>query len=98
MRKWLFALVLVSGVARAQDSVFKKYLAQNESRLEHGSAPGWDLLKQDAARSSFWLFLCPVFGFALSNLFTQEPITWFTLVGMALVIGGIYWEQRQARR
>jgi probable blue pigment (indigoidine) exporter len=52
------------------------------------------LLKQDAARSSFWLFLCPVFGFALSNLFTQEPITWFTLVGMALVIGGIYWEQR----
>jgi probable blue pigment (indigoidine) exporter len=52
------------------------------------------LLKQDAARSSFWLFLCPVFGFALSNLFTQEPITWFTLVGMALAIGGIYWEQK----
>jgi drug/metabolite transporter (DMT)-like permease len=52
------------------------------------------LLKKDAARSSFWLFLCPVFGFALSNLFTHEPITWFTLVGMALVIGGIYWEQR----
>ena len=52
------------------------------------------LLKQDAARSSFWLFLCPVFGFALSNLFTQEPITWFTLVGMALVIGGIYWERQ----
>jgi hypothetical protein len=51
MRKWLFALVLVSGVARAQDSVFKKYLAQNESRLEHGSAPGWDLLKQDAAQA-----------------------------------------------
>jgi probable blue pigment (indigoidine) exporter len=52
------------------------------------------LLKQDAARSSFWLFLCPVFGFVLSNLFTHEPITWFTLVGMALVIGGIYWERQ----
>ena len=52
------------------------------------------LLKRDAARSSFWLFLCPVFGFVLSNLFTKEPITWFTLVGMALVIGGIYWEQK----
>jgi probable blue pigment (indigoidine) exporter len=50
------------------------------------------LLKRDAARSSFWLFLCPVFGFALSNFFTHEPITWFTLVGMALVIGGIYWQ------
>ena len=52
------------------------------------------LLKRDAARSSFWLFLCPVFGFVLSNVFTHEPITWFTLVGMALVIGGIYWEQK----
>jgi drug/metabolite transporter (DMT)-like permease len=52
------------------------------------------LLKRDAARSSFWLFLCPVFGFVLSNVFTKEPITWFTLAGMALVIGGIYWEQR----
>jgi probable blue pigment (indigoidine) exporter len=52
------------------------------------------LLKRDATRSSFWLFLCPVFGFALSNLFTHEAITWFTIVGMALVIGGIYWEQK----
>jgi len=52
------------------------------------------LLKRDAVRSSFWLFLCPVFGFLLSNLFTKEPITWFTLVGMGLVIGGIYWEQK----
>jgi probable blue pigment (indigoidine) exporter len=52
------------------------------------------LLKRDAVRSSFWLFLCPVFGFGLSNLFTNEPITWFTLVGMGLVIGGIYWEQK----
>ncbi len=52
------------------------------------------LLRRDAARSSFWLFLCPVFGFVLSNLFTHEPITWFTFVGMGLVIGGIYWEQK----
>lgn len=50
------------------------------------------LLKENAARASFWLFLCPVFGFALSNLFTQEPITLFTIAGMALVIGGIYWQ------
>jgi len=50
------------------------------------------LLKRDAARSSFWLFLTPVFGFAISNVFTGEPITGYTLVGMALVIGGIYWQ------
>ena len=50
------------------------------------------LLKQDAARSSFWLFLCPVFGFAISNIFTGEPITAYTIVGMGLVIVGIYWQ------
>jgi drug/metabolite transporter (DMT)-like permease len=48
------------------------------------------LLHEDAERSSFWLFLCPVFGFILSNIFTHEPLTFFTLVGMLLVLGGIY--------
>jgi probable blue pigment (indigoidine) exporter len=50
------------------------------------------LLNTDAARSSFWLFLCPVFGFIISNIFTGEPITLYTVGGMVLVIGGIYWE------
>lgn len=54
------------------------------------------LLKRDAARSSFWLFLTPVFGFAISNVFTGEPITGYTLAGMALVIGGIYWQNRRS--
>jgi len=52
------------------------------------------LLHEDAERSSFWLFLCPVFGFILSNIFTHEPLTLFTLAGMLLVIGGIYWQQQ----
>ena len=52
------------------------------------------LLHEDAERSSFWLFLCPVFGFILSNIFTHEPLTLFTLVGMLLVLGGIYWQQK----
>lgn len=52
------------------------------------------LLREDAARSSFWLFLCPVFGFILSNIFTGEPITAYTLGGMALVIAGIYRQRR----
>jgi probable blue pigment (indigoidine) exporter len=51
------------------------------------------LLHKDAARSSFWLFLTPVFGFILSNIFTHEPITVYTLTGMILVLGGIYWQQ-----
>ena len=55
------------------------------------------LLREDAARSSFWLFLCPVFGFLISHLFTHEPITAYTLVGMAIVIGGIYWQNSRTR-
>lgn len=50
------------------------------------------LLHEDAQRSSFWLFLTPVFGFILSNIFTHEPLTLWTLSGMVLVIGGIYWQ------
>jgi probable blue pigment (indigoidine) exporter len=52
------------------------------------------LLKTDAARSSFWLFLCPVFGFVISSLFTHEPLTAWTFGGMALVIAGIWWENQ----
>jgi len=55
------------------------------------------LLKRDAARSSFWLFLTPVFGFVISNVFTGEPITGYTIAGMLLVIGGIYWQNRGRR-
>jgi drug/metabolite transporter (DMT)-like permease len=29
------------------------------------------------------------------NIFTGEPITGYTLVGMGLVIGGIYWQNRK---
>lgn len=56
------------------------------------------LLKQDATRASFWLFLCPVFGFIIANAVTHEPITGYTIAGMALVIGGIYWQSAKAPR
>jgi len=50
------------------------------------------LLREDAARASFWLFLCPVFGFLIANVVTGEPITIYTVGGMGLVIGGIWWQ------
>lgn len=53
------------------------------------------LLKADAARSSYWLFLCPVFGFLISAVFTHEPLTGYTFSGMALVIAGIWWEHQK---
>lgn len=54
------------------------------------------LVKVDAARSSYWLFLCPVFGFLISNVFTHEPLTGYTVGGMAMVIAGIWWEHQKA--
>lgn len=56
------------------------------------------LVRVDATGSSYWLFLCPVFGFLISNILTHEPLTAFTLGGMTLVIAGIWWEQANAKR
>lgn len=48
------------------------------------------LLKDNAARASFWLFLCPVSGFLIANAVMKEPIGLYTLGGMVLVIAGLY--------
>jgi probable blue pigment (indigoidine) exporter len=48
------------------------------------------LLKAEPTKASLWLFLCPIFGFLYSNLFTGESITIYTIIGTILVIGGLY--------
>jgi drug/metabolite transporter (DMT)-like permease len=48
------------------------------------------LLRDNAARASFWLFLCPVSGFLIANMVMKEPIGVYTISGMALVIFGLY--------
>jgi drug/metabolite transporter (DMT)-like permease len=53
------------------------------------------LVKLDAVRASFWLFLCPIFGFVYSSLLLHEPVTVYTFAGTALVIGGLYLAQRE---
>jgi drug/metabolite transporter (DMT)-like permease len=53
------------------------------------------LLKDNAVKASFLLFLCPVFGFAAAAIMVQEPISLFTLTGMLLVLGGLYLVQRK---
>ncbi len=53
------------------------------------------LVKLDAVKASFWLFLCPIFGFIYSSLLLHEPITAYTFAGTALVIGGLYLAQRE---
>lgn len=53
------------------------------------------LLKDDAAKASFWLFLCPVFGFVIAAIVMHESIGVYTVTGMGLVIGGLYIVQQQ---
>lgn len=53
------------------------------------------LLEVDAVKASFFLFLCPIFGFIYSYLLLDEPITYHTFLGTALVIVGLYVGQRE---
>lgn len=53
------------------------------------------LIRLDAVRASLWLFLCPIFGFGYAYLLLNEPISAYTYVGTALVIGGLYLGQRE---
>ncbi|MBL7818582.1 MAG: DMT family transporter [Saprospiraceae bacterium] len=48
------------------------------------------LLKAEPTKAALWLYLCPIFGFLFSAIFTKEPISVYTLVGTFLVIGGLY--------
>ena len=55
------------------------------------------LLKNNAARASYWLFLCPVFGFLISAYLLNEPLSWFTAAGVALVLIGLYTRNAPAK-
>lgn len=48
------------------------------------------LLRIDTVRASFWLFLCPFFGFLYALILMNEPITIYTITGTILVIFGLY--------
>jgi drug/metabolite transporter (DMT)-like permease len=48
------------------------------------------LLKRNAVTASYWLFLCPVFGFIIAAVSLNEPITLYTIAGILLVTAGLY--------
>lgn len=52
------------------------------------------LLSLDPVKASFWLFLCPVFGFFYAWILLDEPISWYTWAGTCLVLGGLYLSKR----
>jgi probable blue pigment (indigoidine) exporter len=48
------------------------------------------LLKSNPVKASYWLFLCPIFGFIIAHFLTEEPISLFTFLGVTFVIFGLY--------
>ena len=52
------------------------------------------LLKHTPATASYWLFLTPVFGFLIANVWLHEPISWYTFAGIVLVIAGLFITQK----
>jgi drug/metabolite transporter (DMT)-like permease len=48
------------------------------------------LLKSNPVKASYWLFLCPIFGFIIAHFLTNEPISPYTFFGVAFVTIGLY--------
>ena len=53
------------------------------------------LLKRNPVTASYWLFLCPVFGFIIAAISLNEPISFYTLAGVLLVTAGLYLIQKK---
>ncbi|MEO8853683.1 MAG: DMT family transporter [Ginsengibacter sp.] len=56
------------------------------------------LLKKNAVKAGLWLFLCPVFGFAIAALILNDVISGYTIVGVVLVMIGLFLSQREAKQ
>lgn len=53
------------------------------------------LLKNNPIKASYWLFLCPIFGFIIAHFMMKEPISFYTVFGVAFVICGLYIVQKK---
>lgn len=53
------------------------------------------LLRDNPVKASFWLFLCPIFGFIMAAVILKEPISLYTFTGVAFVIAGLYIIQKK---
>ncbi len=52
------------------------------------------LLKKNTVKAGLWLFLCPVFGFALAAWILNDKISSYTIIGVVLVMIGLFLSQR----
>lgn len=55
------------------------------------------LLKKNAVKAGLWLFLCPVFGFAIAAVVLNDVISLYTVIGVLLVMIGLFLSQRDAK-
>ncbi|MED4584301.1 DMT family transporter [Brevibacillus choshinensis] len=53
----------------------------------------FSLLKEDPVKANNFLFLTPIFGYALSAIFLGETITYFHYIGALFVIVGTVYSQ-----
>jgi len=54
------------------------------------------LLKKNTVKAGLWLFLCPVFGFAIAAAILNDIISAYTIAGVVFVILGLFISQRNA--
>jgi drug/metabolite transporter (DMT)-like permease len=47
------------------------------------------LIKEDAVKAGLWLFLCPIFGIIIAAILVRDKISLYTIVGVAMVLGGL---------
>ena len=55
------------------------------------------LLKKDTVKAGLWLFLCPVFGFAIAVVILKDVISFYTIIGVLLVMIGLFLSQKEAK-
>ena len=53
------------------------------------------LLRDNPVKASAWLFLCPIAGFGIAAILMDEPLSWYTYMGVLFVIVGLYLVQRR---
>ncbi|MEO6136753.1 MAG: DMT family transporter [Ginsengibacter sp.] len=55
------------------------------------------LLKTNTIKAGLWLFLCPVFGFAIAVPMLGDPISIYTIIGVFFVLVGLFLAQRKIK-
>lgn len=55
------------------------------------------LLKTNTVKAGLWLFLCPVFGFAIAAPLLGDPISAYTIIGVLFVLVGLFLAERKSK-